>query len=241
MIPALCRYRAPAGKPIAIVSSSQGGGEAVVPAFVGTVSIPAPSGIVAGNLLIAVFSCDDSAAPTTITATGWTLLVSYQFSTRNNEGSVGVFWKIATASEPASYTFNGASCYAMNVGIIQLSGVNASSPFNSVAPTKTKGTATVTPLFPAITLPKAMYVLQVVAQGGNYSNGVSTAYTPSSDYTLAVASTSQANAAATDDSESTFAALSNARIVAGTYTPTSGTLNKSYQYGSLSVALNPAA
>jgi hypothetical protein len=241
VIPALCRYRASASTPIAVVSTSQGGAEVAPPSFVGAVSIPAPSGIVAGNLLLAVFSCDDSTAPTTITSTGWTLLVTFQFSTRNNFGNIGVFWKIATASEPASYAFNGAACYAMNIGIIQLSGVNSASPFNGVAATARKAVAAVTPVFPAITLPKAMYVLQVVAQGGNFTNAVSTSYTPSADYTLAVSSTSQVNGYVTDDAEVTFAALSKARIAAGAYTPTSGTLSKSYQYGAVSVALNPAA
>lgn len=240
LIPALTRYRAPASAGIAIVSSSQGGGESAPPAFVGSVSIPAPAGIVAGNLLLAVFSCDDSTAPTTITSTGWTLLVTFQFSTRNNFGNMGVFWKLATASEPSSYAFNGAACYALNVGIIQLSGVNKTSPFNSVAATSRKATAATAPVFPAITLPKAMYVLQVVAQGGNFTNAVSTAYAPPTGYTLAVSSTSQSSGATTDDSEATFAALSNTIIAAGSYTPPSGTLNKSFQYGAQSVALNPA-
>lgn len=240
MIPALCRYRAPVVvSSIKVVSSSQGGAEN------GTLgsavnSIPAPAGIVAGNLLLAVFSSDDSVSPTSLSCSGWTLLKSYLFTTHNNDGNMGVFWKIATASEPAAYSFDQTKCYAMNMGIIQLSGVNASNPFGGVAPTAAKAIATTTPVFPAITLAQSMAVLEVVAQAGNYSGSVSTSYTPPTGYTLAVASTSQSNGAATWDSEATFAALSTALIPASTYTPPSGTLSKSYAYGALSVALNPA-
>ncbi len=203
-------------------------------------TIPAPAGMVAGNLLLAVFSCDDGVTPTSITSPGWTLLTSYLFTTRNNNGIVGVFYKIAGASEPASYTFTGSQANAMNVGIIQLAGVNATNPFGGVAPTTYKAAATLNPVFPAITLPKAMFVMQVCAQGGNYTNAVSSAYTPPAGYTIAVQSITQYNGAAIYDSEATFAALSDAIQPAGVVTPPSGTFQKSYLYGSLSIALNPA-
>ncbi|WP_454056852.1 hypothetical protein [Cupriavidus sp. Marseille-Q8015] len=239
MIPtSASRYRAPpVTTKITIVSSAHNGMQADSGH---SVAIPAPAGIVAGNLLLAVFSCDDGTFPTTISCPGWTLLTNYTFTTRNNTGIIGAFYKIASASEPASYTFTGTQVYAMNIGIIQLAGVNQADPFGGVAPTVYKAAAALNPVFPPITLPKSMHIMQVCAQGGNYTNAVSNAYTPPAGYTIAVQSITQYNSAAIWDSEATFAALSNDMQAAGVVTPPSGTFQKSYLYGSLSIALNPA-
>lgn len=240
MIPtSASRYRPPpVTKKITVVSSAHGGMQAGEQGR--TAVVPAPAGIVAGNLLLAVFSCDDGAFPTTISCPGWTLLTNYTFTTRNNTGIVGAFYKIASASEPASYSWTSAQVYACNVGIIQLAGVNATDPFGGVVPTVYKAAAALNPVFPAITLPKPMSIMQVCAQGGNYTNAVSNAYTPPAGYTIAVQSITQYNSAAIWDSEATFAALSDDLQAAGTVTPPSGTFQKSYLYGSLSIALNPA-
>jgi hypothetical protein len=235
IIPAVTRYRAPvvvAG--VKLVSASDGGSQT------STATIAAPSGIVAGNLLYAVFTCDDTAAAVSLACAGWTLHTSLLFTSHNDNGFIGGFYKIATASEPTSYTFSGSTVKSVNIGIMNLSGVNQASPFNSVAPVTKKATASTSCVFSAITLPKAMCLLLIAGQGGSYSGSVSNVFTPPSGYAIGVSSTSQYNKGSTYDGESSFGALSNAAIAAGTQVPAPGTFNVSYAYGAVTVALNPA-
>ncbi|WP_109479137.1 hypothetical protein [Paraburkholderia sp. C35] len=235
MIPAVTRYRAPpAGSGIQVVSSSNGGSQT------SSATIPAPSGIVAGNLLYALFTCDDTKSPLSLACAGWTLHTSLIFTTHNDNGFIGGFYKIATASEPASYTFSGATVKSVNIGILNLSGVNQSDPINSVVPVTKKATAATSCVFPAITLPKALYLLLIAGQGGSFSGSVSNVFTPPAGYTMGVSSTSQYNQGSNYDAESSFGALSNAAVAAGAQTPAPGTFNVSYAYGAINVALNPA-
>jgi hypothetical protein len=236
VIPFVTRYRAPpASSGVRLVSSSNGGAQT------GSATIPAPSGIVAGNLLYAAFVCDDTASALSLASAGWTRHgTPLLYTSHNDNGFIGGFYKVATASEPASYTFSGATVKALTVGIVNLSGVNTSDPFNAVAPATKKAVAATSCVFPAITLPKALYLLLIAGQGGSFSGSVSNAFTPPSGYSLAVASTSQYNLGSTYDAESVFAALSTGPVAAGSQTPAPGTFNVSYAYGAACVALNPA-
>ena len=76
-----------------------------------TAVIPAPSGIIQNNILIAVVSLSSSTSPINqpiiagalYTGTGWSLITAV-----NNTISGGVsavFWKLASNSEPSTYTF----------------------------------------------------------------------------------------------------------------------------------------
>lgn len=236
MMPALTRHRGVpyTGPAITLVSKADGGAQA------SSAAITAPAGIQSGDLLYAVFVCDDTAAAVSLTCAGWTLHASHLFTTHNNNGFIGAFYKIATASEPASYTFSSATATAMTIGILCFSGVSQSSPFAGIAPATHSAAAATACVFPAITLTAPMYVLAVAGQGGNYTNNVSNAFTPPAGYTLTDSSISQYNQGGTgSDSESVFSMLSNSGFAAGTRTPLNGTFNTSYAYGSMTVALNP--
>lgn len=84
----------------------------------GTVS--APSGIVAGNFLLA-FVGTFGTAPS---LAGWTSLYPYSSSPNCTP-----LWKIATGSEPSSYAFAGSRNGA---AVLQYSGVDPTSPIDSV-------------------------------------------------------------------------------------------------------------
>lgn len=234
MIPA-ARHKAVSAAGIAVVSASNGGAQT------GSASIPAPASIVAGNLLLAVFGAQDTKATLSLASTGWTKLTSFVTNTTNDEAHVGLFWKIATSSEPGSYTFAGATVKALNVGIMQISGVNVASPFNGQTPTTKTGTASTSAVFPALTTTGVGALLGVAAQIGNFTTAMSTSFTSGAGYSTGVSSVSQAAMQNTFDSESTFATLSaSAAIAAGSNTPAAGTFNVSHAYAAITVPLKPA-
>lgn len=217
--------------PAVAVSSSNGGAQGT-----NTVSIAAPANITAGNLLYAVAGYDNLDNTAALTCDGWTSHASLRYSTNNNSGFLHTLFKIATASEPASYTFSGGNIDALNVGIIQLSGINPSNPFGNVVPTQQKNASSTSAKYPSITTPSQGSILVLAAQGGAYSGAVSTSLTPGTGYTEAVASTSQYKGYSNVESQCLFADLSGS-LAAGTYTPPSGTFSKAYTNGTMAVFL----
>jgi hypothetical protein len=92
-----------------------------------TVSVSAPASITAGNLLLAFSWVKIAGASSSNPPTGWTT-----FGTDTWDSGGGsqftVFYKVATNSEPGSYTFNGSpSLGDTEVEILNISGA-ASSP-----------------------------------------------------------------------------------------------------------------
>lgn len=85
-----------------------------------TFTINKPSGIAAGDLLVAVIAETEYAL---VAPTGW----AFQFYT----GGMCLWAKIATASEPASYTWTVSSARTWAVGITAFRGVNVGTPFGA--------------------------------------------------------------------------------------------------------------
>jgi hypothetical protein len=119
---------------IAFVSGSAGGTSASA-----SLSVTAPSGIVTGNLLIALVG-DHSTTATS--PAGWTTVTA-----PSGGVEVAIFYKYATASEPSSYTFTGARYMA--AAILQYSGAAAASPVDVYAAAPALLASPVS--FPAIT------------------------------------------------------------------------------------------
>ena len=68
-------------------------------------SIPAPASVAAGDVLLALITTSSPYMANGIAATGWYLLqASIGYSTTGTYGSL--YYKVATANEPSSYTFN---------------------------------------------------------------------------------------------------------------------------------------
>lgn len=233
MIAAMTRYRPPAGSSgVAVVSVSDGGSQT------SSAVVTAPAGVVLGHLLYALVACDDTAANPTITCTGWTQHIKLVINTANDNGFLIGFYKWATASEPTSYTWSGATNKACTIGLIALSGVNATTPFNAT-PTIRTAASSATCVFPAITTTTSCAIILGAAQVGSFSAVTSNAIVWGSGYTSAVNSLSQYNKQATYDAEVVYGGFA-AAIGAGTFTAPSATFNKAFKYGAMVVALNPA-
>lgn len=98
-----------------------------------TVTVPVPSAVVAGNLLLAIAT---SGTETWTPPTGWTLYGTKAAS--GNSPQISVFTKTATASEITPYVFtsSGGLTDATNIGILNISGtptasVNGSMTFSA--------------------------------------------------------------------------------------------------------------
>lgn len=71
-----------------------------------SVSLPAPTTITAGNLLVVCALANSTSTSPSFTCTGFTL-ASQLLSNGSSTGSIAILTKVATGSEPASYTLGG--------------------------------------------------------------------------------------------------------------------------------------
>jgi hypothetical protein len=114
---------------------------------VASIAVSIPAGTSAGDLLIAAVAMDGSAGSSTLTtaATGWTLI------DRGDNGAavtLGVWWKIAGASESApTFTWTGGNEQAYG-WIMRFTGHNAANPINA---SYMDGQKNITPTSPAVT------------------------------------------------------------------------------------------
>jgi hypothetical protein len=90
-----------------------------------------PTGVVAGDLLLATMEVD--ADPVTVTGpSGWTLLLDTLVAPGTTSAfHAQVWYKVATASEPASYTWGVPASPWVDIGLLAYSGVNTTTPIDS--------------------------------------------------------------------------------------------------------------
>jgi type II secretory pathway pseudopilin PulG len=96
-----------------------------------SVTVTAPSGISSGDLLIAAVSTDGSTSGSLASPAGWTLLD--RGSDSATQVTLGVWYKIAGASEPANYTFTWTGNEQAYGWIMRFTGHNSSTPINTSA------------------------------------------------------------------------------------------------------------
>ncbi|HEX8939789.1 MAG TPA: cadherin-like domain-containing protein, partial [Candidatus Limnocylindrales bacterium] len=111
------------------------------------VTLSRPGGVVAGDLLLAVFEA--SAGNTTITPpTGWTQVVV----TRTGSSKTGltqiVFRRFVASAEPTSYVFSLSGKQNVVAGIVAYRGVDASNPIDASAGQSGSGSS---PSAPSVT------------------------------------------------------------------------------------------
>lgn len=94
-----------------------------------SLTIARPSGTTAGDLLILVLSKDGSGAVTT--PTGWTL--SNEGACAGDACRLGVFWKVAAASEPATYSVSWTGSEQAAGAILRYTGADTTTPINAVS------------------------------------------------------------------------------------------------------------
>jgi type II secretory pathway pseudopilin PulG len=109
-----------------------------------TISRPSPTN--AGDLLIAAVATDGDTSSVIAAPGGWTLIDPGAY---NGEVTLAAWWKIAGASEPASYQFTwwGSSKDAYG-WIMRFTGHNSTNPINTYS---TYGESSSTPTSPAVT------------------------------------------------------------------------------------------
>lgn len=86
-----------------------------------------PTGVVSGDLLLAVFTNNNQ---TVTRPSGWTQLF-YTSASTGNSWSTGVYYKVAGASEPSSYTFSVPSAFPLVLSITAWSGVDNTTPIGT--------------------------------------------------------------------------------------------------------------
>jgi hypothetical protein len=124
-----------------------------------SVYLTTPVGVVAGDVLVAhVSNRDNWPLPT---PAGWTLV------RRDSNGAqlqAAVFWRLATASEPAGVTFTltGASNSQIVGGILAYSGVSTTNPVDVSAANTGTGTTATTPS--VTTTVRNTYLVHIVAK-----------------------------------------------------------------------------
>jgi hypothetical protein len=137
-------------------SAAGGGGAVVYQSFNegkrttgGTsVVVTAPSGVTSGDLLIAAVSTDGTSSTTLAAPAGWTLLDRGIDST--GQVTLGVWYKIAGASEPGTYTFTWTGNQQAYGWIMRFTGHNPSTPINASSFTAGSTTSS-TPPSPTVT------------------------------------------------------------------------------------------
>jgi hypothetical protein len=97
-----------------------------------SVDVPKPSGVVAGDFLMAAVTVNGAAASAINPPDASWTLVSRSNSPSNDVG-LGVWWKIATGSEPANYTLSwtGAGSHKGYGWVMRFTGAHATSPINA--------------------------------------------------------------------------------------------------------------
>ena len=91
-----------------------------------SVVVPAPSGRTTGDFLLAAVST--RGAPTITPPSGWTLV---RQDVNGTTGRQAVYSHVATASDPASYTFTLSSSQAGAATVLDYTGANAAKPVDA--------------------------------------------------------------------------------------------------------------
>ena len=147
-----------------------------MPAFVtsawaqNNTTLARPANVTAGDLLLAGLEID--ADPVTVTGPpGWTRALDTRTLTSGGAFHAQVWWKVATATEPTSYTWGVPSGVYTNIGLVTYMNIDQSAPIDVAAGRDAGSTAT--PTTPSVTtsLPNDMLVAFFV----NYSFGGFTA------------------------------------------------------------------
>jgi hypothetical protein len=178
-----------------------------------SVTVNKPAGVAAGTVMVALVTFYNTRTTVTTTApAGWTHLGS-QISTNNRYQNV--YYKVATAAEPATYAWTFSRASYIGIGISAFSGVSATTPVDASA-TQTDASST-TPAAPSavansngdMLLALWGYGRQITAS--SYSAGLTQSFTTSTtNVGIAGAYRLLSNAGSTGTSNSTITTASTA-------------------------------
>ena len=187
---------------------------------VSNLSINVPTGTASGDVMIASVAVSPGTAAIS-TPTGWTLIRSIQ-NISATTSRLSIFQRVATTTEPVSYTWSlGASHSGVVGGIISFSGVDNVSPIDTENGATT--TSSTTHATPSITPTSANEMLV-----GTFSYASAGTWTPPTGMTEAVDAASQTtNNSAGESMEMTYqpqttATATNAKSALASATADSG-------------------
>ena len=161
--------------------------------WVNTITVNKPAGVLSGDLLIAYIS-KTMYGVGDLAPSGWTLI-----RTDSNSSCCrsGIYYKVATSSEPASYTWNIAGSETYGIGTIQVyRGADTTSPINAHgATTPISGTSYQAPSI-TTTVADTRLVTFFVARNGTATWTPPTGMTEAYDFRFSTGTltTSSANA-----------------------------------------------
>lgn len=172
--------------------------------------VTAPTGIAAGHLLLAHVVHNDGTAASITPPAGWTLKA--QFNNSGNVG-VGIYYKIATASEPASYTWTFGRSTKSAVSISRYYDIDTTSPFDGNGAVVIVNGTTLT--LPSISTtgpnPRVVgFAASASATSFTPASGMTERYDTASTVTLEAADVVQATAGASG--AKTYTAASSAKL-----------------------------
>ncbi|MFA6186376.1 MAG: hypothetical protein WC770_04070 [Phycisphaerae bacterium] len=107
----------------------QGFGEGKQTGNLSNVTVLKPTGTSSGDLLIAAVATDGSTSATISAPAGWTLL--NRGSDSGNKMTLGIWWKLAGTSEPASYIYTWTGNEQAYGWIMRFTGHNPTTPINA--------------------------------------------------------------------------------------------------------------
>ncbi len=97
-----------------------------------SLSVSKPTGVTTNDVLIATITASrgTSSFASFTPPAGWTLVGNQTSKTSTKSNAMSVYYRVATASEPSSYTFNISSLTGAVVGISAFRGVDTSAPID---------------------------------------------------------------------------------------------------------------
>jgi Big-like domain-containing protein len=149
-----------------VFRSASGDGNATATSLV----LSAPAGIAVGDLLLA--SIDVRGSPGITAPAGWTLVRSDQSGYTIKQA---IYYKVATVSEPASYTWSWGGAQGASGGISAYSGVDSSAPIAASAGQVNASSTSITAPSVTTTGPNQLVV-------GVFGTAAATAIAPPSGY-----------------------------------------------------------
>jgi PKD repeat protein len=105
-----------------------------------TVSLPAPAGRAAGDVLVASFTADKN--PTVAVPAGWTAITSGL--SIGSGARVFAYYRVVGSSDPATYTWTLSTAVKWGGGITAYTGVNTTTPLDSTVATAVNATFSAT-------------------------------------------------------------------------------------------------
>lgn len=124
-----------------------------------SITVAKPAGVVQNNVLFAAWGLNGDLSP--VTPAGWTKL--FEDVVMADSRRVAVYYKVAGASEPSSYTFTTAAAGRTNIALIAFAGNATANPIDVWASAGSGGFATA----PSVNASKATRLLTIHARLNN--------------------------------------------------------------------------